>query len=146
MTRQYSDHPILGVGGAVFLDDKVVLVKRGKEPGYGRWSIPGGAVKLGETMEAAVKREIYEETDLDVNVLEIVKVVDPIIRDEKNRIVYHYVLVDFLCTYKSGKLRPNSDVLDARAVPMSELSAYDLPDVTLEVIQKAADLLKKRVG
>ncbi|MFH1624795.1 MAG: NUDIX hydrolase [Pseudomonadota bacterium] len=146
MARKYSDYPILGVGGAVFLDDKVVLVKRGKEPGYGRWSIPGGAVKLGETMEEAVKREVYEETDLDVDVLEVVKVVDPIIRDESNRIAYHYVLVDFLCRYKSGKLRPNSDVLDARAVPMSELSAYDLPDVTLEVIQKAADLLKKRVG
>jgi ADP-ribose pyrophosphatase YjhB (NUDIX family) len=140
MRREYPDYPILGVGGVVFWDDKVVLVKRGKEPGYGKWGIPGGAVKLGENMEEAVKREIYEETNIDVDVLQIVKVVDPIIKSEDKRVKYHYVLVDFLCKYKSGRLRSNSDVLDARAVMFSELAGYDLPEITLEVIKKASGL------
>lgn len=145
MEREYPDYPILGVGGIIFLDDKVVLVKRGNEPGYGRWSIPGGAVKLGETIWEAAKREIHEETHLDVDVIETLDVIDRIIRDEANRILYHFVLVDFLCRYKSGRLRANSDVLDARAVPMSELPEYDLAEVTSEVIEKASNLLKKRI-
>ncbi|MDY6855335.1 MAG: NUDIX hydrolase [Thermodesulfobacteriota bacterium] len=138
MKREYPDYPILGVGGIVFLDDKIVLVKRGKEPGYGRWGIPGGAVKLGENMEQAVKREILEETNIDVDVIKIVKVIDPIIRSKDNRVKYHYVLVDFLCKYKSGRLRPDSDVLDARAVLLSELADYDLPEITQEVIKEAS--------
>lgn len=144
MNRDYPEYPIVGVGGVIFLDGKVVLVKRGNEPGYGQWSIPGGAVNLGETIEEAVKREVYEETGLDVEALEVVKVVDPIIKDKDNRILYHFVLIDFLCRYKSGNLMADSDVLDACVVPMSELSDYDLPAVTLEVIEKAEDLLKKR--
>jgi len=144
MGREYPANPILGVGGVVFLDDTVVLVKRGNEPNYGKWSIPGGTVKLGETLREAVKREIYEETDLNIEALEIVKVVEPIIRDDNNRILYHFVIVDFLCKHKSGRLRADSDALDARAVPMSELSSYDLPKITLEVIEKASDLFNKR--
>ena len=145
MQREYPRYPILGVGGVVFLEDQVVLVKRGHEPGYGTWSIPGGAVKLGETIQEAIKREVYEETDLHVNVLDIVKVLEPIIRDETDRIKYHYVLVDFLCEYISGTLKANSDVLDALAVPLSELSGYNLPAVTLEVIEKASNLLKNGI-
>ena len=144
MKREYPEFPILGVGAIVFRGDKVVLIKRGKEPGYGTWSIPGGAVNLGEPIKEAVKREVNEETNLNVDVLDIVEVVDPIIRDEKNQILYHFVLVDFLCRYKSGSLKADSDVLDARAVAMSELKDYDLPEITLEVIEKAADLFKKK--
>jgi len=140
MRREYPDYPILGVGGVVFWDDRVVLVKRGNEPAYGKWSIPGGAVEPGETMWEAVEREIYEETDLKIDALEIVKVFDPIIRDESDRVLYHFVLVDFLCKYKSGTLKANSDVLDARAVMFSELADYDLPEITLEVIKKASGL------
>ena len=143
MGREYPGYPILGVGGVVFLDNKVVLVKRGNEPGYGKWSIPGGTVKLGETLQEAVKREIFEETGLNIEALEIIKVLDPILRDADNRIMYHFVLVDFLCRYESGTLRAESDALDARAVSLSDLSAYSLPEVTLEVIMKASDLLKK---
>ncbi len=145
MGREYPDYPILGVGGVVFWDDRVVLVKRGNEPAYGKWSIPGGAVEPGETMWEAVEREIYEETDLKIDALEIVKVFDPIIRDESDRVLYHFVLVDFLCKYKSGTLKANSDVLDARAVSKPELPEYGLPGVTLEVIEKASELLKKRI-
>ena len=145
MKREYPDYPILGVGGVVFWDDRVVLVKRGNEPAYGKWSIPGGAVEPGETMWEAVEREIYEETDLKIDALEIVKVFDPIIRDESDRVLYHFVLVDFLCKYKSGTLKANSDVLDAGAVSKSELLEYELPGVTLEVIEKASELLKKRI-
>ena len=144
MKREYPEFPILGVGAIVFRGDKVVLIKRGKEPGYGTWSIPGGAVNLGEPIKEAVKREVNEETNLNVDVLDIVEVVDPIIRDEENQILYHFVLVDFLCRYKSGSLKADSDVLDARAVAMSELKDYDLPEITLEVIEKAADLFKKK--
>ena len=142
MSREYPDYPIPGVGGIIFLDGKAVLVKRGNEPGYGTWSIPGGAVKRGESLEEAVKREVYEETGLIVDVLEVVKVLDPIVRDEMGRVLYHYVLVDFLCMYKSGELRADSDVLDARAVSISELINYNIPKVTLEVIEKGFELLR----
>lgn len=146
MKRDYPDSPILGVGGIIFWDDKLVLVKRGKEPGYGTWSIPGGAVNRGEAMEEAVRREVREETNLDVDVLEIVEVVDPIIKDENNRILYHFVLMDFLCRYKSGRLQADSDVLDACIVSMSELKDYNLPGITLQVIKKASVIFEKRTG
>ena len=135
--RQYPDHPIIGVGGIIFRDDQVVLVKRGKEPSYGQWSIPGGAVHTGETLPEALTREILEETHLEVEVLNLVKVLDRIFRDPDGRVAYHYVLVDFLCRYRRGDLKWDSDALDARFVPLKDLPDYHLPAITLEVIHRA---------
>jgi 8-oxo-dGTP diphosphatase len=137
MKRKYPDHPIVGVGGIVFRDDQVLLIKRGKEPSLGQWSIPGGVVQTGETLKAAVIRELREETHLEVEVLAMAKVLDRIFHDPDGRVVYHYVLVDFLCRPKGGELRPDSDAEDGRFVPLRELSSYSLPPHTLEVIRRA---------
>ena len=137
MKRKYPDHPIVGVGGIVFRDDQVLLIKRGKEPSLGQWSIPGGVVHTGETLKEAVIRELREETHLEVEVLALAKVLDRIFHDPDGRVAYHYVLVDFLCRPKGGELKPDSDAEDGRFVPLQELSSYSLPPHTLEVIRRA---------
>ena len=147
MQREYPDDPILGVGAVIFNNEEVLLAKRGKDPGYGGWSIPGGAVELGETLKEGLLREIMEETGLQVEIGGMVEVLEWISRDENNRIQYHYVLVDFWCKCLSVEINPSSDVLDAKWVLLSEISNYDLPLPTLEVINKAfrnykASLLK----
>lgn len=137
MSRKYPKLPIIGVGGIIFQKDKVLLVKRGKEPALGKWSIPGGVVRVGETLKEAVIREVYEETHLEVEVLALAKVIERIFKEPDGRISYHYILLDFLCQIKGGDLAADSDAQEARFVPLVELSAYDLTSATREVIQLA---------
>jgi len=146
MKRKYPDHPIVGVGGIILHRDRVVLIKRGKEPGLGQWSIPGGVVRTGETLREAVVREVLEETHLEVEVLSLAKVLERIFRDPECRVAYHYVLVDFHCGYKGGELRSDSDAEDARFVPLESLSSYQIAPVTLEVIHRVAWLEKNPDG
>jgi 8-oxo-dGTP diphosphatase len=142
MKRKYPDRPIIGVGGIIFHEDQVLLIKRGMEPSLGQWSIPGGAVGVGETLEEAVRREILEETHLEVEVLTLAKVLDRIFRDPDGRVAYHYVLVDFLCRCKAGELRSDSDAQDARFVSLQDLPSYQIAPITLEVIYRADQLRK----
>ena len=142
MKREYPEQPIVGVGGIIFQDESVLLIKRGREPALGQWSIPGGAVELGETLQAAVVREILEETGVGVEPLALVKILDRIFRDKEGKVAYHYVLVDFLCRHTAGEIRPGSDALDARFVPVAELASLNVIPVTREVIHQAALLLK----
>jgi mutator protein MutT len=142
MKRKYPDQPIIGVGGIIFHEDRVLLIKRGMEPSLGQWSIPGGAVGVGETLEEAVRREILEETHLEVEVLTLAKVLDRIFHDSDGRVVYHYVLVDFLCQRQAGELRSDSDAEDARFVSLQDLPSYQVAPITLEVICRA-DRLRK---
>jgi len=142
MKRKYPDRPIVGVGGIIFHEDQVLLIKRGMEPSLGQWSIPGGAVHVGETLEEAVRREILEETHLEVEVLTLAKVLERIFRDPGGRVVYHYVLVDFLCRCKAGELKSDTDAQDARFVSLQDLPSYQIAPVTLEVIHRA-DRLRK---
>lgn len=142
MNRKYPDRPIVGVGGILIREDQVLLVKRGKEPGLGQWSIPGGAVRIGETLKEAVIREVQEETHLQVEVFTLVKVLERVFRDPEGRVAYHYVLVDFLCRYQGGELQADTDAQDARFVALSDLPSYRLVPVTLEVIRRAAWLPK----
>jgi len=142
MKRKYPDRPIIGVGGIIFQEDQVLLIKRGMEPSLGQWSIPGGAVHVGETLEEAVRREILEETHLEVEVLTLAKVLDRIFHDPEGRVVYHYVLVDFLCRCKAGELKSDTDAQDARFVSFQDLPSYQIAPVTLEVIHRA-DRLRK---
>ena len=132
----------MGVGAILFQEESVLLIKRGREPARGQWSIPGGVVDLGETLQAAVAREALEETHLEVEPLALVKVLDRIFRDKEGRVAYHYVLVDFLCRYKGGEVRPGSDALEARFVPVAELALLNVIPATREVIYQAARLLK----
>jgi ADP-ribose pyrophosphatase YjhB (NUDIX family) len=142
MKREYPEQPIVGVGGIIFQGESVLLIKRGKEPALGQWSIPGGVVDLGETLQAAVAREIREETHIEAEPLALVKVLDRIFRDKEGRVTYHYVLVDFLCRFAGGEVRPGSDALEARFVPVAELASLNVIPATRDVIHQAAKLLK----
>jgi ADP-ribose pyrophosphatase YjhB (NUDIX family) len=124
------------VGGVVVRDSKVLLIRRGKEPLYGRWVVPGGTVELGETLEEALVREMEEETCLRVAPVLVLTVFDRIER-EGERVVYHYVIVDFLCRWLSGEARAASDALEVAWASADQLPGYDLPAKALEVVEDA---------
>ena len=128
--------PVVGVGGVVIRDGKVLLISRGKPPLYGRWVVPGGTVELGEPLEEALVREMREETGLEVQPLEILTVFDRIERNG-DEVVHHYVIVDYLCRWIDGEARAASDALEAAWAEPGELARYDLPQKALEVVQDA---------
>jgi ADP-ribose pyrophosphatase YjhB (NUDIX family) len=115
----------------------VLLVRRGQEPAKGFWTLPGGVVEVGEGLEAAITREVLEETGLTVKVLGITAVLERIYRDAEENIPYHYVLIDFACDYISGKVTPASDITAAQFVPLDELAGFPLASFTAQVIQRA---------
>jgi ADP-ribose pyrophosphatase YjhB (NUDIX family) len=137
MKRHYPDQPLVGVGAVVFKGAEVLLVRRGQEPARDCWSLPGGLVELGETLAAAIVRELAEETGLTVTLLGIAAVAERIFPDPDGRIAYHYVLVDYLCDYQAGELSPGSDITAARFVSLGDLADFDLPPFTAEVIRRA---------
>ncbi len=114
-------------------------MRRGQEPAKGEWSLPGGLVELGETLSAAVRREIAEETGLTVRLLGVAAVLERIFPDEADRIAYHYVLIDYLCEYEAGEVQPGSDITAARFAALSDLPAFDLPRFTTDVIRRARE-------
>jgi 8-oxo-dGTP diphosphatase len=141
MKRNYPDQPIVGVGAAVFRDDAILLVRRGKEPAYGEWSLPGGAVELGETLVEALRRELREETGVEVEILGLSACLERIFPDEAGKISYHYVLLDFLCRYVGGEPRAGSDVLEVCFSPLSRLEDFQLTSLAREVIRRAQQQL-----
>ena len=138
--REYPSRPIVGVGGVVFVDGRVLLIKRRFEPLAGRWSLPGGALEVGETLAEGLAREMREETGLDVEVGPVVDVFDRITRDEQGRARFHYVLVDCLCTVRAGEPTAGSDVAEVALVAPGDLARYDLAPKTIEVIGRARAL------
>ena len=140
MKREYPGRPIVGVGGIVVHRNQVLLVRRGTEPLKGKWSIPGGMLELGESLAAGVRREVREETGLDVDPVAAVETVERITR-QRRRVKYHYVIVDFACRLKKGRLRPASDVLDARWVRREDLPKYRLTRTAKRVILKAFEVV-----
>ncbi len=134
MTRSYPSQPGFGVGAVVIEGGKVLLVRRGHAPLEGRWTLPGGLVELGETLEDALRREVREETGWTVRVGKQLALFDFIERDENGRVRYHYVLADFLCERIEGDLGAASDVTDVRLVSPEDFSEYDLTAKALEVI------------
>ena len=145
-TRQYPERPIVGVGAVIVEDGKVVIVKRRYEPLAGRWSLPGGGLELGETLETAVAREMREETGLDVEVGPVIEVFDRIILDAERRVRYHFVLVDYLCWPVGGELQAGSDVDQAILVDPASLDAYDLTAKAQAVIDRALELERGAEG
>jgi ADP-ribose pyrophosphatase YjhB (NUDIX family) len=137
MPRDYPERPIIGVGAVVFVGDRVVLVRRGRPPAYGKWSLPGGAVELGETVEEALTREVAEEVGLEVEVEDLVAVLDRIFLDDAGQVQYHYVLLDFLCRRRAGRIQASSDALSCANAPISALDQYRLSQETKEVIGRA---------
>jgi 8-oxo-dGTP diphosphatase len=139
VNREYPAQPIVGVGVVVWHDDRVLLVRRGKPPRLGHWSLPGGAQQLGETVAEAARREVKEEAGLDVALGDIVATIDLIERDPQDRIRYHYTLIDFVAETPGAALRPGSDAADARWFSIAEIEALDLWSETVRVIKLAGE-------
>jgi 8-oxo-dGTP diphosphatase len=139
VNREYPTRPIVGVGVVVWHGDRVLLVRRGKPPRLGHWSLPGGAQQLGETVAEAARREVKEEVGLDVTLGDIVATVDLIERDPQDRIRYHYTLIDFVAEAPSAALRPGSDAADARWFGIAEIEALGLWSETVRVIKLAGE-------
>jgi 8-oxo-dGTP diphosphatase len=144
MIRHYPNRPLVGVGAVILRGEEVLLVRRGQEPAKGSWSLPGGVVEVGESLEAAILREVQEETGLIVKVLGITAVLERIYRDEDDKVPYHYVLVDFACEYVSGEVTPASDATDARFVSLDRLNDLPVPSFTAQIIQRA--MIQKEKG
>ncbi len=135
MIREYPDRPLIGVGAIIVERDRAVLVKRGHAPLAGEWSIPGGLLEVGETLREAAVREALEETGLTVEAHDLLGVFDRVMRDDAGRVLYHYVLIDFLCRLKEGTLRAGCDAADAAWFTQAEVAALPLPAETAEVIR-----------
>ena len=140
--RRYPDRPYVGIGGIIVHEGRVVLVKRRFEPLAGQWSIPGGAVETGETLEACLIREMTEETGFVVEVGPVVEVLDRITHDDAGRVLYHFVLIDYLCWPVGGELRAGSDVAEAVLAERSELAHYELTEKALSVIERALEMAR----
>jgi 8-oxo-dGTP diphosphatase len=138
--RQYPERPIVGVGAVIVDAGNVVLIRRRFEPLAGQWSLPGGTLELGESLEAGAAREVLEETGLQVEVGPIVEVFDRIMLDEERRVRYHFVLVDYLCRPVGGTLQAGSDVDAAVLVAPASLGAYDLTEKATAVIARGLEL------
>ena len=143
-SRQYPERPVVGVGAVIVRDGQVLIVKRRYEPLAGRWSLPGGTLELGETLESGLIREMREETGLDVDVGPVIEVFDRIMFDEAQRVRYHFVLVDYLCWPAGGELCAGSDVDEAIFVDPGDLGPYNLTEKAQAVIDRGMELA--RVG
>ena len=140
MQREYPAHPILGVGGIIFNGNRVLLAKRNKAPGKGQWSLPGGMVELGETLEQALLREIREEVGIEIRIGGLARLLDRIIHDDRQRVQYHYVIVDYWAEMVAGEPRAASDVSDLRFAPLGEVGNMEVHRDVKDTIGIAAKL------
>ncbi|MEM2974996.1 MAG: NUDIX hydrolase [Candidatus Bathyarchaeia archaeon] len=143
MPKEYPTQPVVGVGAVLVHNGKILLIKRGTEPGRGKWSIPGGVVELGEKVVDTVVREVKEECNLEVEVDRLIDVVDDCTRDEKGRLKYHFVILDFLVRLKGGTLKSNSELLDAQWVSLDEVEKYDLTKTFRAFFERNKENLKE---
>ncbi|MFZ1939375.1 MAG: NUDIX hydrolase [Terracidiphilus sp.] len=138
LQREFPSTPLVGVGAVVVHQGRVLLVRRGREPLKGRWTLPGGVLEVGETLAAGVAREVREETGLEVEAVELVELLDRIHREER-QVRYHYVIADYLCRVKGGELRAASDAEAVQWVERAQWnshSALQLDPITVRVIEK----------
>ncbi len=159
MSREYPERPVVGVGGVVIEDGRALLIRRGSEPLLGKWSIPGGTLELGESLEHGVVRELKEETALDVRILEMIEVFDRIYEDQddaggevsllgveskKGRPRYHYVIIDYLCERIDGEAKAGSDVTDVAYATEDEFVKYGLTETATRILRKAFAMERAR--
>jgi 8-oxo-dGTP diphosphatase len=150
MAREYPDRPVVGIGGVVIEGGQAVLIRRGSEPLLGHWSIPGGSLEIGESLQAGVARELLEETGLEVQVLEVIEVFDRIFPGEPGQAGqgrgprFHYVIVDYLCERISGQPRPGGDVTDVAFASENELEKFQLTETATRVLHKAFAMARER--
>ncbi len=142
LKREYPDQPVVGVGAVLIREGKILLVKRGSEPGKCKWSIPGGLVELGESVHDTIVREVKEESNLEVEVHSLIDVVDSLERDREGRLRYHFVILDHFVRLRRGSLRAGSDVLDVRWVALNEVEKYDLTRTFIEFFERNREKLQ----
>ncbi|MBV8096483.1 MAG: NUDIX hydrolase [Acetobacteraceae bacterium] len=140
--REYPARPLVGIGIAVLKPDAVLLVRRGRPPNLGGWSLPGGAQELGETAEEAARRELLEETGLTVGPLILAGNVDSIHRDPSGRVQFHYTIIDFAARWAGGDPHPGCDVTEIAWAPLGRLDDYALWSEARRVIARAQELLR----
>ena len=133
--KEYVGHPQLAVGGIVIKDNKVLLVRRGQAPSEGLWAIPGGKVELGESLQEATEREVFEETGLRIHAKEPLFTFDVIEKDREGRIRFHYVIVDLMADFVSGDPNPLDDAVEARWISADELPHLPVSQKTLELLK-----------
>lgn len=141
--REYPDQPVIGVGGIIFMDQSVLLVKRAQSPGKGQWSLPGGAVELGETLIEALRREIFEEVSINIEIGGLVRLLDRIIYDKEKKIRFHYVIADYWGWLVSGKLKADSDISDAMFVDIDKIKKTGIDKEVKETISMASKIRNK---
>jgi ADP-ribose pyrophosphatase YjhB (NUDIX family) len=151
MAREYPDRPVVGVGGVVIEDGRALLIKRGSEPLLGQWSIPGGTLELGESLQHGVARELLEETALEVQVLDMIEAFDRIFLDpaapnagDRSRPKYHYVIVDYLCERLAGEAKAGSDVTDIAYAREDELEKFHMTSTATRVLHRAFAMERER--
>jgi len=136
--REFPSRPVVGVGGVVIRDGRALIVRRGTEPLKGEWSIPGGALELGENLEQAVRRERLEETGLQVSVIELLEVYERIIAAAgAGRPRYHFVILDYLCSAGGEESRPGSDAAELAWISEARIPEYGLSPAAASVLSKA---------
>ncbi len=144
--RENPERPIIGVGAVIMRDGEVLLIKRGKPPKKGDWSLPGGAQELGETVHGALKREVREETGLEIEVLDFLDTIDLVDSREDGSVRYHYTLLDYLAAPTGGRLHAGSDASDARFFNLDEALALPLWSETRRIISLAANRYEQLKG
>ncbi len=141
MKREYPDRPIVGVGAAVVDAGRILLARRGKEPGRGQWTFPGGAVELGESVKDAVRREVREETGLEIELERVLVVVDRIEHDADGRVLYHFIIIDYVARPVGGSLQAGDD---ADGVLWADLADLDRMQMTEPAREIARTLLREQ--
>ncbi|MCL7387375.1 MAG: NUDIX hydrolase [Thaumarchaeota archaeon] len=136
MGKEYPKMPVVAVGALILQDHNILLVKRVNEPGKGKWSIPGGAVELGESLKDAVVREVYEETGLVVEVLELLDIIEVIRKDDAGNIAFHYVILDYLARPVGGNLRAASDASDVLWASVDEAMNMEITESLRAMLRK----------
>ena len=136
-SREYPSRPFVGVGVVVLKDDSVLLIRRGKPPRQGEWSLPGGSQHLGEKVEETAAREVREETGIEIEEPRFLEVIDAIIPDKEGRVRFHYTLVDFYARWRSGDPQAKDDAAEAVWVPLADLASRGMWEKTREIIGKA---------
>jgi len=151
LAREYPERPVVGVGGVVIENGRALLIRRGSEPLRGHWSIPGGTLELGESLQEGVARELLEETNLQVRVLDMIEAFDRIYTDQEDggggspdRPRFHYVIIDYLCERVAGEARAGSDVTHLIYAGEDELPSYQLTETATRVLHKAFAMDRER--
>jgi ADP-ribose pyrophosphatase YjhB (NUDIX family) len=142
--REYPERPLVGVGGVVISNGRALLIRRGGPPLEGQWSIPGGMLEVGETLLEGVRRELLEETGVEVRVLELIEVFERINLDAAGKARYHFVVLDYLCEAIRGEARAGSDVTGVAWAAPEELEKYSLTETATRVILRAFEMARER--